>query len=638
MRIAIREQLALLVIFAVLLALAIVSIPTWIFVHNFVIDVETDGLALTASLKASRVASELNLIQTICQTIATRILLQHALVDYYNGNATDPFSSAQSDLESAMNSGRLTGIFQARLYSRNATGEQFGLLNVTGSQVGNQASNIQLPYLTPDGKNVNLSDTEFGYPPPLYPNITYLELGYPNPYEPSTPAVGAYAFPGVALSTNGGLVLGPLPINESFALISLTIPIRSLSVQNFIIGYLTLIASTSSLIDVQTSREGLDNTGIVLLIGPDNPSSRFNTSLPPSNATYSPPKKEFADSAVRFILPPVAVPGQANRHSMRQYGVGNFANRFNVSQYPGLLDIYTDKTNNSVRSIARWSATNEQGVPVSVGVSRPQTTLVDWVVVVEKARSETNQPIHTLRNILLGCVFGTAGLAVLLVFPCAHLGVKPITRLKTATEKSIPPPGYDHELSDYFDEDDMVSSGGNTARSKWGVVSYLRHKIESWRKARNPSTSDPSESQFRSFRIPGHVKMGKHYVTDELTELSHTFNEMTDELLRQYTSLDEKVAERTRELEISKRAAEAANESKTLFIANISHELKTPLNGIMGMCAVCMEENDINRIKQSLTTLYRSGLYFPPTSGYVQDRSLTRSRQVTFYCICLRTC
>jgi len=67
------------------------------------------------------------------------------------------------------------------------------------------------------------------------------------------------------------------------------------------------------------------------------------------------------------------------------------------------------------------------------------------------------------------------------------------------------------------------------------------------------------------------------------------------------------VAERTRELEISKKAAEAANESKTLFIANISHELKTPLNGIMGMCAVCLEDDDMNRIKQSLKTLYKSG-------------------------------
>jgi osomolarity two-component system sensor histidine kinase SLN1 len=55
------------------------------------------------------------------------------------------------------------------------------------------------------------------------------------------------------------------------------------------------------------------------------------------------------------------------------------------------------------------------------------------------------------------------------------------------------------------------------------------------------------------------------------------------------------------------KAAEAANESKTLFIANISHELKTPLNGILGMCAVCMGEDDLPRIKRSLQVVYKSG-------------------------------
>lgn len=75
----------------------------------------------------------------------------------------------------------------------------------------------------------------------------------------------------------------------------------------------------------------------------------------------------------------------------------------------------------------------------------------------------------------------------------------------------------------------------------------------------------------------------------------------------QYSSLERKVAERTEELEISKRAAEAANESKTLFIANISHELKTPLNGILGMCAVCMGEDDLPKIKRSLGIVYKSG-------------------------------
>jgi osomolarity two-component system sensor histidine kinase SLN1 len=82
---------------------------------------------------------------------------------------------------------------------------------------------------------------------------------------------------------------------------------------------------------------------------------------------------------------------------------------------------------------------------------------------------------------------------------------------------------------------------------------------------------------------------------------------MSDELMLQYTSLEQKVAERTAELEVSKRAAEAANESKTLFIANISHELKTPLNGVLGMCAVMMHEDNLEKIQRGLSIVQKSG-------------------------------
>ena len=59
---------------------------------------------------------------------------------------------------------------------------------------------------------------------------------------------------------------------------------------------------------------------------------------------------------------------------------------------------------------------------------------------------------------------------------------------------------------------------------------------------------------------------GKHFIKDELTDLTRTFNEMSEELMMQYERLEERVRERTQELELSKKAAEVANESKTLFI------------------------------------------------------------------------
>lgn len=626
MRIAIREQLAALVISAVLVALAIVAIPTWIYVNNFVVRVESDGLSLTASLKASRIASEIDLVKSICQTVATRILLQQGFVDFYNGNSTtEPFANARSDLESAL--GSIAGLLQAKLYSRNTTGSPLGLVNVTGTGVGSQA--IKLPYMLPNGSRVHLGDPEYGFPSSLYPNLTYEGLGYPNPYVPSTPAFVANAFPGVRLNDNVGLLLGPLMVNESFALISLTIPIRSLAINNFILGYMTLVASANSLVSVQTSREGLGSTGTALLIGPGNPSNRFDASLPASNGTYSPPRDAFARSSARFVLPPVSAQGQADRHWSRGYDHGGFQRWFALSEYPGLFDVYYRNNSRTNNATAVLSTTNEQGVPVAVGIARPQSALVDWAVVVEKAKSEAYEPIHTLRTILLACVFGTAGLVVLLVCPCAHLSVRPIRRLKAATEKSIAPPGYDDDDIDGGFDDGSPSSGGTLSqRSKNGILARIRQRFKRRQKAAAAAEAD-AEARRHVFKIPRRVQDGKHYITDELTELTQTFNDMTDELLKQYTCLDDKVAERTRELEMSKRAAEAANESKTLFIANLSHELKTPLNGIMGMCAICMEEESIVRIKQSLRTLYKSGMCMLSPFPKTTTRQFTKQHQAT---------
>ncbi|KAJ2957778.1 hypothetical protein NQ176_g11223 [Zarea fungicola] len=303
--------------------------------------------------------------------------------------------------------------------------------------------------------------------------------------------------------------------------------------------------------------------------------------------------------------PPVTPDGEQDRHGNRDFHGGDYDARFQLDQYPAVLNVYYNNITQVNNASATLSTKNEEGINVAVGIARPQSSLVSWAVVVEKDRSEAYQPISTLRKILLACAFGTAGLVLILVFPCAHLSVKPIRRLKEATEKSVCPPGYEDEFTELSDGDQPSSGATRTTGSR--RTRFLAPLRRRFRKKRRPLTLAEIDAHRRTFRIPGRVESGKHVITDELTELTQTYNSMTEELLKQYTLLDDKVAERTRELEISKKAAEAANESKTLFIANISHELKTPLNGIMGICAVCMEDDDLMRVRQSLKTVYRSG-------------------------------
>lgn len=91
MRIAIREQLGLLVLVCCLVALMVLAVATWTQNRGFIIDIRLSALSLTASLKAAQVSATLLLYQTSIQSIATRIMIQSALQRYNNGgNARNP--------------------------------------------------------------------------------------------------------------------------------------------------------------------------------------------------------------------------------------------------------------------------------------------------------------------------------------------------------------------------------------------------------------------------------------------------------------------------------------------------------------------------------------------------------------------
>ena len=125
-------------------------------------------------------------------------------------------------------------------------------------------------------------------------------------------------------------------------------------------------------------------------------------------------------------------------------------------------------------------------------------------------------------------------------------------------------------------------------------------------------------------------------VDDEWGNLVNKFNEMLTHIetnsikLNQYREhLEDMVKQRTSELqqrtdELAKAMdqAMAANQAKSAFLANISHEFRTPLNGILGYTQIFKQDNSLNEQQQDgINVIQRSGEYLLTLISDILDLS-----------------
>ena len=88
----------------------------------------------------------------------------------------------------------------------------------------------------------------------------------------------------------------------------------------------------------------------------------------------------------------------------------------------------------------------------------------------------------------------------------------------------------------------------------------------------------------------------------EIVGLVGSFEDVTDEIRHQ-----EQMEKLNEQLRQALEKAESANQAKTAFLSNVSHDMRTPLNGILGITELALQTDDIEKIRGYLQKIMTAG-------------------------------
>ncbi len=97
-------------------------------------------------------------------------------------------------------------------------------------------------------------------------------------------------------------------------------------------------------------------------------------------------------------------------------------------------------------------------------------------------------------------------------------------------------------------------------------------------------------------------------LAESMATMAGAIQEREQALRDAHRGLEQKVKERTKELEKAKKGAESANLAKSVFLSSMSHELRTPMNSILGFAQLMQRDPSLNAEQRgNLETINRSG-------------------------------